>query len=280
MSSQQANEGFKLPPINESSLRGPHKLPGAAGLSAEGVGTIPVSVTIPGAGRNPQTNVRSVPAHTDVIQPNMPGRQGRTTHLYNSNPDYSSKPRQVSKPSVVAFDGFEVPRGKSRRKVNGFFPPVKLRKGGKGSNNENGEQPFGKKKPFFWKPPQKSDPRVAVCFSESSRYPVVGKIHLTPTAHTEIRSKSVMSRNVGYFTNARMSPDSIRTAQTAPEGIVYPNIIHETDYDDITVLPPPKKILPRREVPWVFRYKVKRNMNELAKILASKAPQPVVDQAS
>ncbi|XP_060081402.1 uncharacterized protein LOC132560744 [Ylistrum balloti] len=249
MSSQQASEGVKLPPINESSLRGPHRLGGAAGLSADGVGTVPVSVTIPGAGRSTQANVRSVPAHTDVQQPNMPGRQGRTTQVYNSSTDYVNKPRQVSKPSVVAFDGFGVPRGKSRRKVNGFFPPVKLRKGGKGNNNENGE-------------------------------PVVGKIQLTPTTHTEIRSKSVMSRNVGYFTNARMSPDSIRTAQTAPEGIVYPNIINESDYDDITVLPPPKKVLPRREVPWVFRYKVKRNMNELAKILASKAPQPVVDQAS
>ncbi|XP_021346597.1 uncharacterized protein LOC110445996 isoform X1 [Mizuhopecten yessoensis] len=278
MSSQQASPGVKLPPINESSLRGPHRLGGAAGISADGVGTVPVSVTIPGGGRGTQVNVRSVPAYTDVLQSNMPGRQGRPSHIYSSSIDYNNKPRQVSKPSVVAFDGFEVPRGKSRRKVNGFFPPVKLRKGGKGNGHENGEQPYGKKKPFFWKPPQKSEQMVPV--SDTSHYPMVGKIHLTPTAHTEIRSKSVMSRNVGYFTNARMSPDSIRTAQTAPEGIVYPNIINETDYDDITVLPPPKKILPRREVPWVFRYKVKRNMNELAKILASKAPQPVVDQAS
>lgn len=94
-----------------------------------------------------------------------------------------------------------------------------------------------------------------------------------------------MSARLGYIPShtGRMSPLSTRTAQTAPEGIVYPNIVNETiDYDDLSMLPPPKRIMPRKEVPWVFRYKVKRNMNDLAKIMASKTPptvQPAVAEA-
>jgi len=113
--------------------------------------------------------------------------------------------------------------------------------------------------------------------------PVNGKMHLVPTAYSEMRTRSVCSRAMGPMGNSRMTPDTIRTSNSMPDGIVYPNIISENmDYDDLSYLPPPKRILPRREVPWVFRYKVKRNMNELAKIMASK-PQPgqqVVDQAS
>ncbi|RUS89736.1 hypothetical protein EGW08_002554 [Elysia chlorotica] len=45
------------------------------------------------------------------------------------------------------------------------------------------------------------------------------------------------------------------------------------DCDDICALPPPKKVLPKRELPWVFRYKVKRGMNTLSRIMASKPPQ-------
>lgn len=140
MSSQQASEGVKFPPINESSLRGPHRPGGAAGLSADGVGTFPVSVSITTGGQGTQVNVRSVPPHAD--DPNMPaGRQGRTPHIYSASDyiDKMNRPRQASKPNVVAFDGFNVHHGKSRRKVHGFFPPVKLRKGGKGNGNENGE---------------------------------------------------------------------------------------------------------------------------------------------
>ncbi|GFS08333.1 hypothetical protein ElyMa_001271400 [Elysia marginata] len=45
------------------------------------------------------------------------------------------------------------------------------------------------------------------------------------------------------------------------------------DCDDLCALPPPKKVLPKRELPWVFRYKVKRGMNALSKIMASKPAQ-------
>lgn len=52
---------------------------------------------------------------------------------------------------------------------------------------------------------------------------------------------------------------------------IYPEVLTNTDdCDDLSVLPKPKRILPRRDVPWVFRFKVKKEMNVLSKIMASK----------
>lgn len=47
-------------------------------------------------------------------------------------------------------------------------------------------------------------------------------------------------------------------------------LAHSDDYDDLSELPRPKRILPRRDLPWVFRFKVKKEMNALSKIMASK----------
>lgn len=59
--------------------------------------------------------------------------------------------------------------------------------------------------------------------------------------------------------------------------ILYPNVASDraADYNDLTCLPPPKKILPRKDAPWVYRFKVKRNMNALSRIMASKPNQMV-----
>jgi hypothetical protein len=52
---------------------------------------------------------------------------------------------------------------------------------------------------------------------------------------------------------------------------IYPDVLTNTDdCDDLSNLPKPKRILPRRDVPWVFRFKVKKEMNVLSKIMASK----------
>lgn len=107
------------------------------------------------------------------------------------------------------------------------------------------------------------------------------RMQLIPTNYTEVRSKSERIERNKTPMSFRKTPESIKTAQTAPEvSIIYPNIISEdVDYDDLSLLPPPKRILPRRELPWVFRYKVKRNMNELAKIMASRpSPTPIPEQ--
>ena len=55
---------------------------------------------------------------------------------------------------------------------------------------------------------------------------------------------------------------------------VYPHIMQDGDnFEDLTNLPKPKMLVSRGELPWVYRYKVKKSMNELSKIMASKAPQ-------
>ena len=84
-----------------------------------------------------------------------------------------------------------------------------------------------------------------------------------------------MSRASRRSVGLRKTPESVRTAppRSAESYLPYPDAF---DCDDLSALPPPKRILPKRDVPWVFRYKVKRNMNELAKILASK-PQQVIE---
>lgn len=103
-----------------------------------------------------------------------------------------------------------------------------------------------------------------------------------PTSYSEVRPKSA-SRSISRASrhsqrsqrsqrSVRKTPESVRTAPPT-EQIVYPETF---ECDDLSVLPAPKKILPKRDLPWVFRYKVKRNMNELSKILASK-PGAMVD---
>lgn len=59
------------------------------------------------------------------------------------------------------------------------------------------------------------------------------------------------------------------------EVLEYAALLNGTseDYDDLTNLPRPKRIFPRKELPWVYRFKVKKGMNELSKIMASKPVQ-------
>ena len=102
------------------------------------------------------------------------------------------------------------------------------------------------------------------------------RLQLVPTAYSEVRARSASkSRSISRASRASVysRPDSIRTAPPGPESLViYPETF---ECDDLSYLPPPKRILPKRDVPWVFRYKVKRNMNELSKIMASKPPPMV-----
>ncbi|XP_013095839.1 uncharacterized protein LOC106079236 isoform X2 [Biomphalaria glabrata] len=55
-----------------------------------------------------------------------------------------------------------------------------------------------------------------------------------------------------------------------------PEILTDTDTNDLTLLPKPQRVTVRslKELPWVFRYKVKRANSTLAKIMASK-PIPI-----
>ena len=60
---------------------------------------------------------------------------------------------------------------------------------------------------------------------------------------------------------------------------VYPYIIENPQVEDLTELPKPMMVV-SRDNPWVYRYKVKRSMNELSKILASKPPPTGASQSA
>nr|KAG5709505.1 hypothetical protein BaRGS_023187 [Batillaria attramentaria] len=61
------------------------------------------------------------------------------------------------------------------------------------------------------------------------------------------------------------------TMSSQGDQLCLPDVLARSDdYDDLSELPRPKRILPRRDVPWVFRFKVKKEMNALARIMASK----------
>ena len=102
-------------------------------------------------------------------------------------------------------------------------------------------------------------------------------LQLVPTAYSEVRPKSE-SRSISRSSrqshrSVRKTPESVRTAPPQENPSIYPDTF---EFDDLSYLPRPKKYLPKRDLPWVFRYKVKRNMNELSKIMASK-PGPMID---
>lgn len=103
-----------------------------------------------------------------------------------------------------------------------------------------------------------------------------GSLQLVPTSYSEVRPKSA-SRSISRASktsrhSVRKTPESVRTAPQPDSNIVYPETF---EFDDLSTTSSPKKVLPKRDLPWVFRYKVKRNMNELSKIMANKNPQLV-----
>lgn len=221
----------------------------------------PINGIITNRSNAQQLIYRSVPPNnsgesfSDLLGGSPMGKFGRQNIVSSNSPlEYAErfKARPMTKPTLVEFATGELDKVKrhsnsmrtSRRKIEGFFPPMKLRKNGKATS------------------PDMTDT------------PLATKMELAPSAYSDIRSKSER----GFMAHSpfiRRTPDSYRTLHTYPDNnIVYPSVISEQEgeYDDLSLLPPPKKLLPKRELPWVFRYKVKRNMNELAKIMASKPP--------
>ncbi|CAL1526347.1 unnamed protein product [Lymnaea stagnalis] len=71
--------------------------------------------------------------------------------------------------------------------------------------------------------------------------------------------------------------DAIREdVQRVDDDHVYnSSLIHSLGekWDDLGSLPPPKKVVPKRDLPWVFRYKVNKGNSILSQIMASKPTQ-------
>ncbi|KAL5018473.1 hypothetical protein ScPMuIL_004195 [Solemya velum] len=235
------NSTLKLPPINERGILAVRCLDGMEARSS-----------------TQQLIFRSVPPFktsytiSDLIEAeratggsrqNMAGLGPRTPGEYAKR----FKPRSTKKPHIIEFNAssVDIENARKKRATIGFFPSVKIRISSRMRSSE-----------FEFESP-------------SSR------MHLEPSSYTDIRPRSTASRS-GCSSQPLVTPDSSRTFHE--NSIIYPNIAPESmDFDDLSYLPPPKRIMPKRENPWVFRYKVKRSMNELAKIMASK-PQPVIEQ--
>lgn len=115
--------GLKLPPIADSG--------GDNDVSVNGK-------MIAKGGTHQHMIYRSVPpkpsnyTFSDMLGPSPTGqKQSRTTVVSSNTPAeyverFKSKP--LSKPKVVEFDVGDMSTDSKRRKVNGFFPPVKLRR--------------------------------------------------------------------------------------------------------------------------------------------------------
>ncbi|XP_074647669.1 uncharacterized protein LOC141903451 [Tubulanus polymorphus] len=75
--------------------------------------------------------------------------------------------------------------------------------------------------------------------------------------------------------NRRSDPNQVSARRYPFYTHTYPNLIpgpgDHPPGGDLSYLPPPKNFLARRDVPWVYRYKVKKNMNQLSRIMASTA---------
>lgn len=134
MSNLLQSATVKLPPINESG-RGDH------GSLVAGTDTYAKATG------HQQLIYRSVPpkqasyTFTDMFGNSVtPGRYQRSSVQASLPSDYAKrfKERPTTKPKIVHFNaGQVVAEGVGRPRVNGFFPPVKLRKNKKNSQNEH-----------------------------------------------------------------------------------------------------------------------------------------------
>ena len=76
----------------------------------------------------------------------------------------------------------------------------------------------------------------------------------------------------GELSSSKLSTlDAMAFSVSPQDQLGLPDVLaHSEDFNDLSELPRPKRILPRRDLPWVFRFKVKKEMNALSKIMASK----------
>ncbi|KAH3864435.1 uncharacterized protein LOC127866879 isoform X2 [Dreissena polymorpha] len=177
--------------------------------------------------------------------------------------------RPTTQPKVIEFNVGKISAQKRRRGINGFFPPVKLR---------------GTSSAKFTPPSTHTSEPVAHAMSAppvptatTTTAAPGSALQLVPTSYSEVRPKSA-SRSISRASRTsrrslRQTPESVRTAPAQDSNIVYPETF---EFDELSTMLGPKRVLPRRDLPWVFRYKVKRNMNELSKIMSTKQP-PLVD---
>ncbi|XP_013412178.1 uncharacterized protein LOC106174943 [Lingula anatina] len=222
---------------------------------------------------------RSVPPNMESVYADMysgatsPARHRAAPVSMSSSAEYATrfKSRPTTTPKVVGFDpSTVVPREKSGiRGVNGFFPPVKLRGAGFRSRGhyETQSQPGG----LELIPVMSPDPSEIRPKTEQSPRPEL-KTEVSSIIFTGGRSRSVSSK-------PRTKMDTVQQMKMMhhvhnPDYISCPLEVEQDEtLDDLSYLPKPRKqLIPTKDVPFVYRYKVKKNMNKLNHMMASRAP--------
>ncbi|XP_041364718.1 uncharacterized protein LOC121380051 [Gigantopelta aegis] len=266
---------FRLPPIQESVGYG-------------GFGGVKMS-------KNSQTLIfRSVPPRpfsytfSDEINNSYGSRRSKSRSKtapvsINSPRDYVQrfKSRPVTKPNVVEFNGGSVlmEMNAGARCADGFFPPVKLRLMPYQSKGRTTIEPSHLHLEPISRPETgiRSDTTLphspnSTQLVQHSKTPGSLHRHIVTMKSPEL-AEAPKEKSPESCVRFPDFPDDDKCSD--PEySIVYPNILSDKNHkcDDLSSLPRPKRIHAKRELPWVFRFKVKKNMNSLSKIMASKTP--------
>ncbi|ESP01099.1 hypothetical protein LOTGIDRAFT_238372 [Lottia gigantea] len=219
---------------------------------------------------------------TDILDGLPKSSRSKTAPLHTTVPEeYIQRfcSRATAKPKVIDFDGGNVQNSRvTHVSKNGFFPPLRLKllqtnhkplelqepgvqlsrlqlaplskKSMKGRRNKQKPLVSSKSNPEVNRSENNLPLKVPLPGSDSPRL---------KSTHSNVTSTNSVGR------------EEYQALESVDSNIVYPNIMsHSEEFDDLSNFPPPKKIMPNRELPWVYRFKVKKGMNALSKIMASK----------
>lgn len=135
------------------------------------------------------------------------------------------------------------------------------------------------KRPAYRPPPHVH----STASKRKSKTPELSRFHGMRSAASSIKSRDKSTTTNSHRTVEQLQetssnkPADVKALSVVPtdsadlEQFHLPQALsHSEDFDDLTDLPRPSKILPRRDLPWVFRFKVKKEMNALSRIMASR----------
>ncbi|XP_064619957.1 uncharacterized protein LOC135483215 isoform X2 [Lineus longissimus] len=182
--------------------------------------------------------------------------------------------RPTTTPKVVGFDSGSLRPQPLKRGIEGFFPSVKLSGSAKSTTTTGSKTPLT---PTIQSPASLSF-EIAPSPELTAHYYRNKTRRKSSKSNTSFASLDKVDRSIP---DIALAPTSL---STEPDTCIrrypyytqtYPNVLPKEDNKpvggDLSYLPRPKNFLARRDVPWIYRYKVKKNMNQLSKIMASKS---------
>ncbi|CAH1773603.1 unnamed protein product [Owenia fusiformis] len=218
------------------------------------------------------------------------GRIANQTSRLSASEEFATKFRQrpTTQPRVIGFDNLSMrpPEKVLVRGVYGFFPPVKLRNGSgtssKTSLSSRRSQDIQLEGPSMELVPQETQSLPAPSVASRSKSGKSRKSSKSADAgltHEPTVVSPRMRDNEDDKDNKEPAQSSIPHLPPTPAADqtakrVYPNIVDPVNkpFSDLSFLPRPKKMTNRNNSPWVYRFKIKKGMNQLTKLMSSKTP--------